>query len=203
MAQRLTPEMREVYNSIIQEQLNRDFIEKIVDDDPKRGHYIPHHPVEKQSSTTPIRVVYNCSAKYRDQPSLNECLETGPSINNDLVKMLLRFRTHKIGDIVLVHSDTQKRLLWPLAKVEKLHVGNDGLVRAADIRTKTGKTSRPLCKLYPLELSAVENTSDDGNADNETRGKQIPPVLQRPQRNAAAIAKLKIQDTFHSDLCDN
>ncbi|XP_002735894.1 uncharacterized protein LOC100369374 [Saccoglossus kowalevskii] len=107
MAQRLTPEMREVYNSIIQEQLNRDFIEKIVDDDPKRGHYIPHHPVEKQSSTTPIRVVYNCSAKYRDQPSLNECLETGPSINNDLVKMLLRFRTHNIG----LSSDIEKTFL--------------------------------------------------------------------------------------------
>ncbi|XP_002741737.1 uncharacterized protein LOC100368009, partial [Saccoglossus kowalevskii] len=33
----------------------------------------------------------------------------------------------KIGDIVLVHNDNKKRLLWNLAVVEKLNFDNDGL----------------------------------------------------------------------------
>ena len=32
--------------------------------------------------------------------------------------------------------------------------GLDGHVRVANIRTKTGKTNRPIAKLYPLEITA-------------------------------------------------
>ena len=41
-------------------------------------------------------------------------------------------------------------------RVGKLIKGNDGMIRAAYIRTSTGKTSRPITKLYPLEISAGE-----------------------------------------------
>lgn len=60
----------------------------------------------------------------------------------------------KVGDIVLVHDDTN-RINWKLAVIEGLITGNDGLTRAADIRTATGKTNRPITKLYPLELSSA------------------------------------------------
>ncbi|XP_006815871.1 uncharacterized protein LOC102804328 [Saccoglossus kowalevskii] len=107
MVIRLKPELRKVYNSVITEQLRRGFIEKVIDDDISRGHFIQHHPVEKQSSTTPVRVVYNCSAKYRDQPSLNDRLESGPAIANDMLDILLRFRTPQIG----LTSDIEKAFL--------------------------------------------------------------------------------------------
>ncbi|XP_070554690.1 uncharacterized protein [Ptychodera flava] len=107
MVRRLTTELRHVYDSIIKEQLNRNFIEKVENDDQSRGHYIPHHPVEKTSSTTPVRIVYNCSAKYRDQPSLNDCLEPGPPITNDMVEILLRFRVNQIA----ISSDIEKAFL--------------------------------------------------------------------------------------------
>ncbi|XP_070571124.1 uncharacterized protein [Ptychodera flava] len=45
----------------------------------------------------------------------------------------------KIGDVVLVHNDNQKRLYWNLAVVEQPHIGNDGLVRSADIRINPAK----------------------------------------------------------------
>ena len=54
-------------------------------------HYIPHHPVRKASSTTPIRIVYNCSCRRSTQPSLNDCLEMSPSFLTDLRGILLRF----------------------------------------------------------------------------------------------------------------
>ena len=37
-----------------------------------------------------------------------------------------------------------------------LIAGRDGLIRAAVIRTANGNTTRPITKLYPLELNATE-----------------------------------------------
>ena len=61
------------------------------------------------------------------------------------------------GDVVIIHDD-KPRLQWKLAVVEDLIKGNDGLIRAAHIRTDNVKTTRPIVKLYPLEV----NEGDDG-----------------------------------------
>ena len=55
-----TPELLKQYGKIIEEQERQDFIEK-VDDNPHKVniHYIPHL-VKKESSTTPIQIVYDC-----------------------------------------------------------------------------------------------------------------------------------------------
>ena len=71
-------------------------------------HYIPHHHVNKDSKTTPIRIVYDCSCRLpNNHPSLNDCLETGPSLVNDLCSILLRFRVHKIA----LSTDIEKAFL--------------------------------------------------------------------------------------------
>ena len=74
------PELLHLYGKIITEQEQKGFIEKVTEpDQAKDVHYIPHHPVSKASSTTPIRIVYNCSHHQAKYPSLNDCLLTGPS----------------------------------------------------------------------------------------------------------------------------
>ena len=57
----------------------------------------------------------------------------------------------KIGDIVLVHDDT-KRVNWKLAIIESVNRGADGMIRSANIRTATGRTNRPIARLYPQQL---------------------------------------------------
>ena len=71
-----TPDLLFVYNNVITDQQTRGHVE------PPLGqfnvHYIPHHAVEKDSPTTPIRVVFDCS--YRQSfgyPCLNDCLLIG------------------------------------------------------------------------------------------------------------------------------
>ena len=49
----------------------------------------------------------------------------------------------KVGDVVLVHDDTP-RVNWKYAVIESVIRGNDGLIRAANIHTSTGKTTRPI-----------------------------------------------------------
>ena len=57
-----TPNLMKSYNEIIKEQERRGFIEKVNSGStPDQAHYIPHHPVRKESSTTPIHIVYDCS----------------------------------------------------------------------------------------------------------------------------------------------
>jgi len=94
-----TPQLLHLYSHIIEEQEKKGFIEKIEDDTKSRSvHYIPHHPVKKESATTPIRIVYDCSCKLSpSSPSLNDCLNPGPPFLNDLGSILLRFRQHNFA----------------------------------------------------------------------------------------------------------
>ena len=67
------------YDNIMQKQLSMGMIEPAPkESNQAKVHYIPHHAVIKEESqTTPLRIVYDCSAKSNNTtPSLNECLET-------------------------------------------------------------------------------------------------------------------------------
>ena len=57
-----------IYGDIIKDQENR-FIEKVnaTNNGNYRVHYIPHHPVKKDSLTTPIRIVYNSCCNESDR----------------------------------------------------------------------------------------------------------------------------------------
>ena len=76
-----TPTLLLVYN-IINEQEAREFIERVEPtDDQTNVHYIPHHVVEKDSPTTPICIVFDCSCRQSSgYPSLNDCLLIGSVI---------------------------------------------------------------------------------------------------------------------------
>ncbi|XP_075163022.1 uncharacterized protein LOC142235643 [Haematobia irritans] len=56
-------------------------------------YFIPHHCVLRpESSTTKLRVVFDASTKTSSGKSLNDVLHTGPTLQNDLFAILLRFR---------------------------------------------------------------------------------------------------------------
>lgn len=58
------------------------------------------------------------------------------------------------GVIVLIKEDNLPPLKWQLGVVELVHPGNDGIVRAATIRTSTGSLRRPCTKLCVLPTEA-------------------------------------------------
>ena len=91
------PDKLQHYDNIIQDYLEKDFIEK-VESNEIRGHYLPHHAVVKDSITTPLRIVFNASAKSSiESISLNDVLETGPSLTETIVDSLLSFRIGRFG----------------------------------------------------------------------------------------------------------
>ena len=104
-----TPELLRVYNQIIAEQEARGFIERVeLTSNNSRVHYIPHHAVEKDSPTTPIRIVCDCSCRPSPSyPSLNDCLMVGLPCVNDLCAVLVHFRSHCFG----ISTDIEKAFL--------------------------------------------------------------------------------------------
>ena len=87
-------------------------------------------------------------------------------------------QTISVGDVVIVH-DEGPRVTWRLAVITKLLVGGDGLTRAAEIRTSTGLTNRPIIKLYPLEVHSDEFVNE--TSPTLTReADDVPSTIQKP-----------------------
>jgi len=104
-----TPDLLFVYNNVISDQQARGFIKQV---EPSLGrfnvHYIPHHAVEKDSPTTPIHVVFDCSCQQSSgYPCLNDCLLIGSPCITNLCAILVRFRYHQYG----ISTDIEKAFL--------------------------------------------------------------------------------------------
>ena len=81
-----------------------------------------------------------------------------------------------VGDIVVVH-DVKPKLQWRLAFVEEFIRARDYLVRATHIVMGNYRTTRPIVKLYPLEISnSDDNTSQETPDDNTQciQGSDLP-----------------------------
>jgi hypothetical protein len=92
------PEMLAVVSRLIEEQLKRNFIEKVPAVElEKNCHYIPYHYVKRESATTPIRIVYNCQCKGWNGVSCNDCVEAVTPLHNDQTQIVINFLTHAIS----------------------------------------------------------------------------------------------------------
>ena len=93
------------YDQVIQDQIKAGIVERV--SRPANGQhefYITHKAVIRDAvETTKLRVVYDASARaYSGAPSLNECLNPGPPLQNKLWSVLVRSRFHPVavaGDI--------------------------------------------------------------------------------------------------------
>ena len=87
-----TPKLLSTYNNILDEQVAGGFIKKDSPFPIANCHYIPHDAGKKDSLTTPIRILYDCSShSSQNAPSVNECLEAGPPFMNDLCSCISDF----------------------------------------------------------------------------------------------------------------
>ncbi|XP_055711546.1 uncharacterized protein LOC129806797 [Phlebotomus papatasi] len=72
--------------------------EELIKPDAEK-YILPHQAVLRPSSeTTKLRVVFDASASTRPRnPSLNDILAVGPILQDDLLSILLRFRTYEVA----------------------------------------------------------------------------------------------------------
>ncbi|XP_038106160.1 uncharacterized protein LOC119765951 [Culex quinquefasciatus] len=106
---RRNPELREQFTAFVEEYEALGHCKEIYEQqDPPEvpKYYLPHHAVLKpSSSSTNLRVVFDASAKP-DKYSLNDVLKLGPTVQNDLFSIVLRFRSHPVAltaDVVKIY----------------------------------------------------------------------------------------------------
>ncbi|XP_076246260.1 uncharacterized protein LOC143186468 [Calliopsis andreniformis] len=97
-------------------------------------YYLPHHAVFKESSTTTkVRIVFDGSAKTSSGISLNDTQLVGPTVQSDLISILIRFRKHRIvisADIEKMYRQVRvrkedgryQRILWRDSEDEPIKV---------------------------------------------------------------------------------
>lgn len=74
-------------------------------------YYIPHRAVvREESSTTPLRVVFNASSKLKGEMSLNDALMLGPQIQRELFDIVISARSYRY----VFTADVAKmyRMVW-------------------------------------------------------------------------------------------
>lgn len=86
--------LTETYSEIIENQKLEGIVEVVNEEPQGVEFYIPHKAVvRKNAESTKVRVVYDASARANNEaPSLNDCLNPGPPLQNDLWKILVRMR---------------------------------------------------------------------------------------------------------------
>ncbi|KAK3750705.1 hypothetical protein QZH41_005748 [Actinostola sp. cb2023] len=161
-----------MYKAAMDEVIEKGYAEKVpvskkVTEDGKVW-YIPHHGVFHPKKPEKLRVVYDCSARYKGE-SLNEHLLAGPDLTNNLVGVLCRFRQEPfafIGDIEGMfhqfkveeeHRDFLRFLWWD----------NGNLQGTPDEYRMTvhlfGAKSSPGCSNYGLKKIADDYEDEFGS----------------------------------------
>lgn len=126
------PRLLDQYKQFLDEYLKLGHMSEVSQAQEGKGFYLPHHAVIKESSVTiKVRVVFDASAKSSTGVSLNDALLAGPTIQDTLWSILIRFRFHvfvltadieKMFRQILVHpedADYQK-ILWRSSRDEPI-----------------------------------------------------------------------------------
>uniref|UniRef100_A0A1L8DIY5 Uncharacterized protein n=1 Tax=Nyssomyia neivai TaxID=330878 RepID=A0A1L8DIY5_9DIPT len=92
------PGLKQLYTDVIRDYMAKGWIEPVPRESlHELSYYMPHHGILKDSLTTKLRVVYNASAPTSTGMSLNDLLMVGPTVQPDLLLVLLRFRRYEFA----------------------------------------------------------------------------------------------------------
>ncbi|XP_065354424.1 uncharacterized protein LOC135948897 [Calliphora vicina] len=158
------PELKEEFHKFMEEYERLEHMQ-LAPNGEKQAYYMPHHAVLKPSSTTTkLRVVFDASCKTSNNLSLNDQLLVGPTVQNDLYTILLKFRKFEIGftaDIenmyrqVTIHpADRQfQTILWRNSP--------DEATRKYQLTTVTyGTSAAPFLATRTLQQVAIDNSTE-------------------------------------------
>ncbi|XP_066913979.1 uncharacterized protein [Clytia hemisphaerica] len=123
---RREPNLRKLYDQSMTKYLEIGYARKMTSEEAATAHprtwYLPHYGVFNPNKPGKIRLVFDAAAKFQGT-SLNDALYTGPDLLNNMLGVLMRFRTHHFAfsadiegmfnQVKVNQEDTQSlRFLW-------------------------------------------------------------------------------------------
>uniref|UniRef100_A0A2S2QB76 Uncharacterized protein n=1 Tax=Sipha flava TaxID=143950 RepID=A0A2S2QB76_9HEMI len=215
-------DLKTEYISFMDEYERLGHMELVNEDTEVEGKmcYLPHHAVRKEDSTsTKLRVVFDASCKTQTGASLNDVLMKGPAIQNEIIYILARFRTHNYvvtADIAKMyrqivvaeeHRDWQ-RILWrtmpeALVQTYRLNTVTYGTVPASYIATACLKKLAETNSMeYPKAAAAIirDFYMDDFLSGAETKDEAATLIRQLIDVMNSAGMKLRKWSSNDIDL---
>ncbi|GBN81622.1 hypothetical protein AVEN_156729-1 [Araneus ventricosus] len=140
-------------------------MQQIIDEDNTKSYYIPHHCIYKpEKTTTPLRVVFDASAKNSTGQSLNSILLNGGSIQDELFSLVTRFRTHKYAFSADIQKMYRQILVEPSQRYLQRIVWketNNSPIKVYQLNTVTyGTVSAPFLAIRVLKALADAEHQD-------------------------------------------
>ena len=124
----------------------------------------------------------------------------------DLQKFHAKGKTNKkpkVGQVVLISENNEKRRKWPLGVITELIPGRDGRVRAVKLRMATGNClTRAVQCIFPLE---VFQEDDNGGANagalaqQHDQGEDNEPALALPDEQEELIEQRQPDNDVHPE----
>ncbi|XP_040164679.1 uncharacterized protein LOC120901040 [Anopheles arabiensis] len=127
--------LKTAYTQFIEEYAELQHMTEVPESDATTSspsYYLPHHCIVRpDSTTTKLRVVFDASCASDTGTSLNDALMIGPTIQDDLMSILLRFRMSKfalVADIEKMYRQINiasidrplQRILWRNSPTEPI-----------------------------------------------------------------------------------
>ena len=159
--------LHEKYTDFMADLLQKRYARKVTTEEQlqREKWYLPHHPVFHPQKPGKVRVVFDCSAKYRGS-SLNDQLLQRPDLTNTLVGVLTRFREEPVAfmaDVEAIFYQVRVQpedckylrfLWWPHGDLGKEPEEYQMLVHLF------GGASSPSYASYALKRTAEDNKED-------------------------------------------
>ena len=202
------PELHDKYYGVLFDYYHQGMVEFVPECEIQQQSgvfYMPHRPViREESSSTKIRPVFDCSAKGYNGKSLNDLLSTGPSLNPDLVAVMLRFRRWPIplsGDVTKAFLQLYVRPIDRDAHRFIIKMNNI-IYHMRFTRVPFGNTSSPFLlnavvrfhlSLFP-ESEFMDEFKEDIYVDNYLGGADSEgEAIQKYQEASAILASAGLQ----------
>ncbi|GFW53980.1 uncharacterized protein TNCV_1307851 [Trichonephila clavipes] len=164
------PQYLKLYRDFIHEYDQLGHMKEVVaeHDNSEVAYYMPHHGVLRpEKSTTKLRVVFNATNPTSNGLSLNSVQYNGGLVQNDLFRVMIKFREHPYAftadvkmmyRMILIHESQQPllRILWKESpedpvKTFEMKTVTYGTVSAPFLATRTLlQLSRDEEKNFPL-----------------------------------------------------
>lgn len=166
------------------------------------NYFIPHHGILREcSTTTKLRVVFNASSPTTSGVSFNDIQLIGPTVQDDLLSILIRFRQHRyvlVADVekmyrqIVVHTEDRslQQILWrerqsDLIKTFQLNRVSYGTASAPYLATRCLKQVGLNCKDPKISNIIIHDFYVD---DLITGGDEIGETLYIREQVTAELA---------------
>ncbi len=99
-----SPELMKAINDIFTDYISKGIIELAPKNTRYLRHYLPHSGIKQKGK---IRIVFDGSSKLKNEHSINELIHKGPSLHENIPKLLMNFQTNAVA----ITADIEKAFL--------------------------------------------------------------------------------------------